>query len=954
MSDRQRQDRVFGTIIGMPLLLFASHVSPAEPGDTALPPVPDVRSDRLVHVTPGLPAAAVDFGPNMDADLRSWRLDRRSAGLHGIDVDGIGIGRISPRHILDTSAPSRPSRPAHPAAPADSTLSWRLISTGIPDEGDLPTEVAFTSDGAGILVAHRMSRNITVFDAETRDVLQTIPLSGGPNSLAVSADGLHAVTANVFENTISIVDLASGMESATVAVGDLPAIVQVTPDGLTAVVGNVASQDLSVVDIASATERWRIPNASFSPIGSVVLQTGDATFEVRRFAITADSQTAIIPDMWGNRIQFFNLVTGTVTFVPSHPYPRTIDITPDGTIAAVGHPVTSVVSVLDVPNRTILRTISIGVDVQSTNIAIDHTGTKAVVPVIAGARIVNLVSSTVSPDLATGWGYDLDLTTTADGDHCFAGGPYGCLISYVSESIVACESDPVRAYTAAVSPVSPRAALISHISDELLHVFNTDGAAAHLEESVLSGPPPEGDRPRSVAVTPDGRTAVAVNMLSDNVTIVDLVTGTVDAIVPVGIHPSEVEITPDGLTAVVANLKDSFVSVIDLQTHEVNEVGISLVGGRVEISPDGRYAYVAVCSYGDGVWRIDLPALSVDGGKVPTGNMGGISYLFLPTSGMTLSHDGATLVTCNTYSDDISIIDTIQWVEVARVPVGEEPSLAVFTPDDSMIYVSNMVSGTIDEVINSGSGSSVSRTFSVAPWPCEMAVSPDAMQLHVAHQDFSADHGRITIIDLAPARTPTTELVLDEPVVGLHLDATGERLYAATGRSQTIFGGSNGWELNRTGGLYVIEMPAGVMVDSVDTGQPPARLCVNEASQLAVIASPVAEGIVVIEIGGSTAVVDRQDVASPVVRTLLGAPNPLASGTRILFSLAGPSPIRLGMYDSQGRLVRRLLNAAFGAGEHSAAWDGRDQAGSPVPRGVYFARLESSGGTRSCKVIVKR
>ncbi len=95
--------------------------------------------------------------------------------------------------------------------PADETFmsglldpTWRLASNGVPEEGDLPMEVAFTADGSKIVVAHRWSQNLTIFDAETRDVLQTVPLSGSPNSVALSADGLFAVTANIFEDNASI------------------------------------------------------------------------------------------------------------------------------------------------------------------------------------------------------------------------------------------------------------------------------------------------------------------------------------------------------------------------------------------------------------------------------------------------------------------------------------------------------------------------------------------------------------------------------------------------------------------------------------------------------------------------------------------------------------------------------------------------------------------------------
>jgi flagellar hook assembly protein FlgD len=49
--------------------------------------------------------------------------------------------------------------------------------------------------------------------------------------------------------------------------------------------------------------------------------------------------------------------------------------------------------------------------------------------------------------------------------------------------------------------------------------------------------------------------------------------------------------------------------------------------------------------------------------------------------------------------------------------------------------------------------------------------------------------------------------------------------------------------------------------------------------------------------------------------------------------------VELGIYDLAGRQVRSHVSRSEEAGVHQVQWDGRDDAGHGVARGVYFARL---------------
>lgn len=89
-----------------------------------------------------------------------------------------------------------------------------------------------------------------------------------------------------------------------------------------------------------------------------------------------------------------------------------------------------------------------------------------------------------------------------------------------------------------------------------------------------------------------------------------------------------------------------------------------------------------------------------------------------------------------------------------------------------------------------------------------------------------------------------------------------------------------------------------------------------------------------------------QGQALPRVTRLLGnMPNPFNPSTAIRFEVApadASRPIRLGVYDLRGRLIRTLHDGPIAAGLHARTWDGRDRQGSQVASGVYFYKLSTA------------
>lgn len=97
-------------------------------------------------------------------------------------------------------------------------------------------------------------------------------------------------------------------------------------------------------------------------------------------------------------------------------------------------------------------------------------------------------------------------------------------------------------------------------------------------------------------------------------------------------------------------------------------------------------------------------------------------------------------------------------------------------------------------------------------------------------------------------------------------------------------------------------------------------------------------------------------------------PGPAGGGTRIWFDLASQSDVELAVFDLRARLIRRLVPSSpacgvvtlesgqYGRTESAdpcvrTTWDGDDQEGRRVPRGVYVLRLRAGGREEYRRIV---
>ena len=186
--------------------------------------------------------------------------------------------------------------------------------------------------------------------------------------------------------------------------------------------------------------------------------------------------------------------------------------------------------------------------------------------------------------------------------------------------------------------------------------------------------------------------------------------------------------------------------------------------------------------------------------------------------------------------------------------------------------------------------------------------------------------------------TPLGSLPLPGYPYGIALAADGSALAASVG-----------YFANNSGGLQV-----------VDLGDPSQPRTLGSIPRWPAGVAAGAEAIFVADSWGLTSYplhCDPTGVSAELpAATLLALspnyPNPFNPSTLLSYRLAAPGRLRLSIHDAQGRLQRRLVDDWQEAGAHSAAWDGRDERGRPLPNGVYLARFAVAGKVQGQQLIL--
>jgi YVTN family beta-propeller protein len=274
----------------------------------------------------------------------------------------------------------------------------------------------------------------------------------------------------------------------------------------------------------------------------------------------------------------------------------------------------------------------------------------------------------------------------------------------------------VLAAMAAASASAAQLAVIAESGSDQVSVVNP------ATNRPIGTPIAVGEKPESVAITPDGKYAYVTNYGGDSVSVIETGVRRNVGTIKVGEGPIGIAITPDGKYAYVTDRDGNEVSVISTQSKTVVKsipIGDGPVG--VAISPTGNLAYVTVFAE-NRVKLVNTETMAVTGAPIEVGTSP-IAIEFTP---------GGAAYVVDENAKEVSVINAVTR-KVTPIPLAAasgEPRGIAISPDGTKAYVVGRGSGPIS-VIDTGTNK-VTGEIEVAEEPQEVAFAANGKTAYVS------------------------------------------------------------------------------------------------------------------------------------------------------------------------------------------------------------------------------
>ena len=310
-------------------------------------------------------------------------------------------------------------------------------------------------------------------------------------------------------------------------------------------------------------------------------------------------------------------------------------------------------------------------------------------------------------------------------------------------------------------------AYVTLVNDDAVAVIST--STNQVTQTI-----PVGDRPRGIAISPDGTEAYVVNAGDNNVSVIDTITKSVVSTIAVGREPQGVAFAPDGTTAYVTNIKDDTVSVLNTATRtQTTTIAVGRSPQSIAVTPDGQQAYVPNFE-DDTVTVIDLTTntplpdpLVVGEGPLGVAVKSDGTRVYVTNFGATNTDDG------DENGDTVSIIDPEKNTVIDTDPdedgvqhlqVGVQPTGVAVIPETALdlvkreaqahAFVTNFLDATVsaitDEIVTdedqgtSSFGVAFNPRFNaVDNEPYGIAITPNGLRGYITLFGSRKDEGEV-------------------------------------------------------------------------------------------------------------------------------------------------------------------------------------------------------------------
>jgi len=422
-------------------------------------------------------------------------------------------------------------------------------------------------------------------------------------------------------------------------------------------------------------------------------------------------------------------------------------------------------------------------------------------------------------------------------------------------------------------------------------------------ESVI----PVGDTPSDVLWNPVNNKVYTANSQGGTVTVIDGATNQVLATVPVADDPTFLCHNSVNNKIYCTSPESNWLSVID-------GIGDSLIrkvrvrGGPTRMVFNATMDKLYIVCIDDRMVRVYDGLADTLVAEVWFGDLN-VPYT-------ALWHPASNRVFCTTDSD--AEIDTVFVIDCAsdeiaeRRPTGSGPYALCWSPANNLVYV-----GTgCGIMVLAADGHSVLDT--VPAYAGDMCFAPYPNKI------YSVTSGMTYVIN-CDSQTLSESLPYGSYCVVC--DTTRGRVYGA-GRYAT----------------RVFDARADTWITTISTGQSPQHIRWNSTNSRVYIADAMDDAVYVIR-DTTTGVAEPGVPVFDPSPLIVASPNPFVRTVTIECGVRFAAGAGIFIFSQDGRQVRRLAPGLTLPG--TSAWDGKDQLGRSVPRGVYLAVVEGQTGVRA-------
>jgi len=277
------------------------------------------------------------------------------------------------------------------------------------------------------------------------------------------------------------------------------------------------------------------------------------------------------------------------------------------------------------------------------------------------------------------------------------GSPHQVWISYVAAMVGTCCASPQWRAADRWEPGMALVPIVQETDPEKDSQYAT--GSVPVIEQVFDITAVRGQAPTCMVLSPDGRLAYVVCVVTDSIFVIDVATSQIvqaaslwpAAEWELGPGANGIAITPDGRKLVVAATNDESVLIVDAASLAVTRrIPVDGQPCGVAVSPDGAQIYVATSAPGTFMAFADLTSGTV-AKRIPSTAGIGEAYA------LVLSPDGREIFVAAATALGIVNASTGRVVGSVAYPAGWIQKIAV-APDGRRVYISDLTNGKVHAI----------------------------------------------------------------------------------------------------------------------------------------------------------------------------------------------------------------------------------------------------------------